>query len=62
MDANGVNGLVSIFTKFFKAETHLSIKCFEACASRVAEAEISALCHFLQSSLGFGEEGSSDIG
>lgn len=62
MDANGVNGLVFIFMKFFKAETHLSVKCFEACPSRVVKAEISALHHFLQSSLGFGEEGSGDIG
>lgn len=60
MEAEGINGLVCILTKFFKAETHLRIKCFEACATCVAKADVSALCHSLQSSLGLGGEGSGD--
>ena len=61
MDAEGINGLAFILTRFFKAETHLSIKCFGACAARVVQAEISALCPFLQDSLGLGGEGSGDM-
>lgn len=61
MDA-GVSGLAFMLTKCFKAESHLSIKGFEGCAPRVAKAEISALCHFLRSSLGLGGEGSGDMG
>jgi len=51
----GVSGLAFILTKFFKAETHLSIKDFEVCATCVAKAKISALCHFLRIPVDLGE-------